>query len=64
MSNAIKYNSYIKSNTPDIINKCIGDTELTLNRNIHIKSYLMPNTYIGNIGDGRVSMVDIKTSRF
>ena len=64
MSNAIKYNSYIKSNTPDIINKCIGDTELTLNRNIHIKSYLMPNTYIGNIGDGRVSMVDIKTSSF
>jgi hypothetical protein len=64
MSNAIKYNSYIKSNIPDIINKCIGDTELTLNRNIHIKSYLMPNTYIGNIGDGRVSMVDIKTSSF
>jgi len=64
MSNAIKYNSYIKSNTPDIVNKCIGDTELTLNRNIHIKSYLMPNTYIGNIGDGRVSMVDIKTSSF
>ena len=64
MSNAIKYNSYIKSNTPDIVNKCIGDTELTLNRNIYIKSYLMPNTYIGNIGDGRVSMVDIKTSSF
>ena len=64
MSNAIKYNSYIKSNTPDIINKCIGDTELTLNRNIHIKSYLMPNTYIGNIGDGRVTMVDVKTSNF
>jgi len=64
MSNALKYNSYIKSDTTDIINKCIGDTELTLNRNIHIKSYLMPNTYIGNIGDGRVSMVDIKTSNF
>jgi len=64
MSNALKYNSYIKSDTTDIINKCIGDTELTLNRNIHIKSYLMPNTYIGNIGDGRVTMVDIKTSNF
>ena len=64
MSNALKYNSYIKSDTSDIINKCIGDTELTLNRNIHIKSYLMPNTYIGNIGDGRVTMVDVKTSNF
>jgi len=64
MSNAIKYNSYIKSNTPDIINKCIGDSELTLNRNIHIKSYLMPNKYIGNIGDGRVSMIDINMNNF
>ena len=64
MSNALKYNSYIKSDTTDVINKCIGDTDLTLNRNIHIKSYLMPNTYIGNIGDGRVTMVDVKTSNF
>ena len=64
MSNAIKYNSYIKSDTTDVINKCIGDTDLTLNRNIHIKSYLMPNTYIGNIGDDRVTMVDVKTSNF
>jgi len=64
MSNALKYNSYIKSDTPDIINKCIGDTDLTLNRSIHIKSYLMPNTYIGNIGDARVTMVDVKTSNF
>ena len=64
MSNAIKYNSYIKSTIPNIINTCIGDTELTLNRNIHIKAYSMPNKYIGNIGDGRVSMVDITSSDF
>ena len=64
MSNAIKYNSYIKSTIPNIINTCIGDTELTLNRNIHIKAYSMPNKYIGNIGDGRVSIVDITSSDF
>ena len=58
MSKALKYNSYIKSNIPNIINTCIGDTELTLNRIILIKSYSMPNKYIGNNGDGRASMID------
>lgn len=61
MSNALKYNSYIKSTYPNIINTCIGDTNLTLNRIIVIKSYAMPNQYIGNNGDSRVSMID-KTS--
>ena len=58
MSKALKYNSYIKSNVPNIINTCIGDSELTLNRIILIKSYSMPNKYIGNNGDGRASMID------
>jgi hypothetical protein len=62
MSKALKFNSYIKSTTPNVINTCIGDTALTLNRLIFIKSYSMPNKYIGNDGDGRASMIDKDTS--
>ena len=62
MSNAIKYNSYVKSTYPNIINTCIGDTNLTLNRIIVIKSYSMPNQYVGYNGDSRVSLIDKKIS--
>ena len=62
MSNAIKFNSYVKSTYPNTINTCIGDPNLTLNRIIVIKSYAMPNQYIGNNGDSRVSMIDINTN--
>jgi hypothetical protein len=62
MSKSLKFNSYIKSTTPNVINTCIGDTEMTLNRLIFIKSYSMPNKYIGNNGDGRASMIDKDTS--
>jgi len=61
MSKALKFNSYIKSTIPNIINTCIGDTALTLNRLIFIKSYSMPNKYIGNNGDGRASMINKDT---
>ena len=64
MSKALKYNSYIKSNVPNVINHCIGDNDLTLNRIIYIKSYSKPNQYIGNNGDSRVSMIDKNTSDF
>jgi len=65
MQRAINYNSFIKSNVPNILNKCIGDTELTLNRIIYIKSYANPNTYLGvNTGDGRVSMIDMNAQNF
>ena len=64
MSKALKYNSYIKANVPNVINHCIGDSDLTLNRIIYIKSYSKPNQYIGNNGDSRVSMVDNNTSDF
>ena len=64
MSKALKYNSYIKSNTPNVINQCIGDDDLTLNRIIYIKSYTKPNYYIGNNGDSRVSIIDKKSNDF
>jgi hypothetical protein len=64
MSKALKYNSYIKSNVPDVINHCIGDNDLTLNRIIYIKSYTKPNHYIGNNGDSRVNIIENNTSEF
>lgn len=64
MQNAIKYNSFVKSNVNNIINKCIGDTELTLNRLVFIKSYAMPNKYIGHNGDSRLYMIEKDSSDF
>ena len=58
MQNAIKYDSYVKSNVPNVLNNCIGDTELTLNRLIFIKSYAQPNQYIGISGDSRIILVN------
>ena len=59
MQNAIKYNSYIKSDIPNILNLCIGDSQLTLNRSIFIKSYKYPNTFLGTNGDSRLVLIDI-----
>ena len=64
MQNAIKYNSYVKTNTPNVLTKCIGDEKLTLNRSVYIKSLLYPTKYIGNIGDGSAILVDIKEPDF
>ena len=67
MQNAIKYNSYIKSNiskTNNVLTKCIGDTNLTLNRSVYIKSQLYPKKYIGSVGDGLVMLVDMNEPDF
>lgn len=64
MQNAIKYNSYVKSNTPHVLTKCIGDDKLTLNRSIYIKSYMFPTKYIGNVGDAVPVLVDINDPDF
>jgi hypothetical protein len=67
MQNAIKYNSYVKSGfaqTNNVLNKCIGDTNLTLNRSVYIKSQLYPNKYIGTLGDGLAALIDINDSEF
>lgn len=64
MQNAIKYNSYVKSNVPNILNLCIGDSELTLNRTIFIKSYKYPNTFLGTNGDSRLVLIDINSDNF
>lgn len=58
MQNAIKFNSFVNSNVPNILNKCIGDSDLTLNRTIFIKSYAMPNSFLGVEGDSRVILID------
>ena len=58
MQNALKYDSYVKSNVSNVINNCIGDSELTLNRLIFIKSYAQPNQYIGINGDSRIILVN------
>jgi hypothetical protein len=67
MQNAIKYNSYVKANIPktkNILTKCIGDTNLTLNRSVYIKSQAYPKKYIGTVGDGLVMLVDINEPDF
>ena len=64
MQNAIKYNSFVKSNVPNLLNMCIGDAELTLNRIIFIKPYAMPNTCLGISGDSRITIIDINKENF
>lgn len=58
MQNAIKYNSYIKKTVPNVLNKCIGDPDLTLNRTVYIKSRMFPNKYIGSNGDGAAVLIE------
>jgi len=64
MQKAIKYNSYIKSNVPNILNLCIGDSNLTLNRTVFIKSYKYPNTFLGTNGDSRLILIDANSNDF
>lgn len=64
MSNAINYNTYIKEDSQNTINNCIGDEALTLNRIIFIKTYSMPNKYIGYNNDARVQIIDKETTNF
>lgn len=70
MQNAIKYNSFVKENIDtsknnyNVLTKCIGDTALTLNRSVYIKSQLYPKKYIGTLGDGLAVLVDINDTDF
>ena len=65
MNNAIKFNTYFKANVENMKNLCVGDSEFTLNRLIFLKSYTMPNTYIGNLGgDSLVVLVDKSANNF
>lgn len=64
MQKALKYNSYVKSNVPNILNLCIGDSNLTLNRTIFIKSYKYPNTFLGTNGDSRLVLIDVNADNF
>lgn len=47
---AINYNTYIKKHNIDLdnnlLNKCLGDEKLTLNRKVFINSYLKPDNYL------------------
>ena len=64
MQNALKYDSYVKLNVSNVLNNCIGDSDLTLNRLIFIKSYSQPNQCIGINGDSRVVLVSKDTNNF
>ena len=68
MQNAIKYNTYIKniknSQTNNILTKCIGDPNMTLNRMVYIKSYKYPNKFIGTLGDGLSMLIDKNDTDF
>lgn len=64
MQNAIKYNSYIKKTVPNVLNKCIGDPDLTLNRAVYIKSRMFPKKYIGSNGDGAVVLIEENDPEF
>lgn len=64
MSNAINYNTYIKEESHNTINNCIGDLDITLNRVIFLKTYSMPNKYIGYNNDARVQIIDKETTNF
>lgn len=65
MQNAIKYNSYIKNGRDKkVLTKCIGDPEMTLKRNIYIKSQMFPNKFIGTLGDGLAMLIDKNTPDF
>lgn len=57
---SLGYNSFVKSNVSHALTKCIGDTKLTLNKNIYIKSYAFPNTYLGISIDGNLELLNIK----
>lgn len=58
-SNAIKRNK-----NGDILTKCIGDPDMTLQRAVYIKSQMFPNKYIGTLGDGLAMLVDKAASDF
>jgi hypothetical protein len=69
MQNAIKYNSYIKTSPnsnkyKDVLTKCIGDSDLTLQRAVYIKSQMLPNKFIGTLGDGLALLLNKSTDDF
>lgn len=47
----------------NLMNKCIGDMELTLDRNILIKSYAFPTKHIG-VTNNTVKLIGDETSKF
>ena len=59
---SLGYNTFIKSNVTNAMTKCIGDVKLTLNKNIHIKSYANPNMYLGISTDGNLEVMNIQNT--
>lgn len=49
--NASKYNTFIKLNVGNQKNKCLGTNNLTLNRNIILKSFLKPDYFVSNLNN-------------
>ena len=63
--NASKYNTFIKLNVGNQKNKCLGTNNLTLNRNIIIKSFAKPDFYVSNHENNiKLKKYDFKGSQF
>jgi hypothetical protein len=48
----------------DVLTKCIGDPDLTLQRAVYIKSQMLPNKFIGTLGDGLALLLNKSTDDF
>jgi len=59
---ALAYNTYIKTTTPNALTQCLGDSKLTLNRPIYIKSYAHPDRYIGLNTGGEIGLIQANES--
>ena len=56
---AVNYNTYIKSDIPNQLTRCLGDANITMNRLISIKSVAKPNNYVA-IDDNEVVVKQFK----
>lgn len=53
---SLDYNTYIKVGVKNQLTKCVGDEAVTMGRQLFIKSYAFPNTFIG-LKNNKVEMV-------
>ena len=63
--NASKYNTYIKLNVGNQKNKCLGTNNLTLHRNIILKSFSKPDHFVSNLNNEiKLKKYNFKGSEF
>lgn len=54
---AIHYNTYLKNDVKHQLTRCLGDEDMTLNKDVFIKSYANPNKYIG-VNKNNITLVE------